>query len=219
MKEDQHSPPRGASAARALSSEKQPLGRQALKTRQTREKIINAVISLIKEGGFGAASSTRIAERAGITWGAAQHHFGSKEEILDAVIEMSNERFTARLKDQRLRSGSIADRCDLLVELMWQHYQEDLYLAALEILLAVRGFGSQKPAPWEQRVTRRHVKTMREIFHESSLDDARLIEALAYVHCFLTGLTIERAFESKIKNVSRHLQRTKMALMIMVTDM
>ena len=54
------------------------MGRQAAKSKATQDKIIGAVISLIKESGFAAASSSQIAKRAGITWGAVQHHFGGR---------------------------------------------------------------------------------------------------------------------------------------------
>ncbi len=207
-------------SANDVAKVKVPLGKQALKARRTRENIINAVVSLIKEGGFAAASSSKIAERAGITWGAAQHHFGSKEDILEAIMEMSHEKFVALMSDERLRTGSLADRVNLFVDRMWQHYQDDLYLATLEILLAARGFDNHEaPSMWEERQTRGHLKTLREIFHDSLLDDQRILEALVFVHCFMTGLTIERIFERKIRNITHHLQRIKMALLIMLTGM
>jgi AcrR family transcriptional regulator len=204
-------------SANLAVADDQPLGRQALKTKITREKILNAVISLIKEGGFAAATSSRIAERAGITWGAAQHHFGSKEDILNAVMDMSHEKFMALMADPQLRTGSLSDRVDMFVDRMWMHYQDDIYLVALEILLAARGFQENKASVWEERHTRVHLKTVREIFHDCKLDDQKIIEALVFTHCFLTGLTIERVFESKVRNIGRHLQRIKMALLIMLT--
>ncbi|MDB5986357.1 MAG: TetR/AcrR family transcriptional regulator [Nevskia sp.] len=195
------------------------LGRQALKTKRTREAIINAVISLIKEGGFAAASSSKIAERAGTTWGAVQHHFGTKEDILDSILEMSHERFTIRMADAALRTGSLADRVSLFVDRMWAHYQEDLYLVALEILLATRAFSGKVSANLQKRQARSHLKTLREVFHDSKLDDTHLLEALRFTHCFLDGLTIERVFETRTRNVDRHLQRIKMAMLIMLTEM
>lgn len=195
-----------------------PLGRQALKTRLTREKIINAVVSLLKEGGISAASSSRIAQRAGITWGAAQHHFGSKEEILDAVLEISHEEFLELMSDASLRSGSLADRVDVFVERMWRHYQSDMYMAALEILLATRGFQRNTPSLLAERQTRGHLKNLREIFYDSKLDDKRILEALVFVHCFMTGLTIERMFENKVPSMGRHLQRIKLVLLTMLND-
>jgi len=201
-----------------MVNEEPVLGRQALKSKLTREKIINAVVSLIKEGGFSAASTSRIAERAGMTWGAAQHHFGSKEEILDAVMALSHEKFTELMEDKGLRRGSVADRVDQFIDRMWQHYQDDLYLAALEILMETRGLSDRplEPSIFEAR-SRGHLKTLREIFPESKLSDDQMIDALVFVHCFLTGLTIERLFENQIRHVDVHVRRIKVSLLSLLS--
>jgi len=60
-------------------------GRQARKTQRTRARLIEATLGLIREHGFSAATAGRIARRAGVTWGAAQYQFGSKEDILEAI--------------------------------------------------------------------------------------------------------------------------------------
>ncbi|MDE0854019.1 MAG: TetR/AcrR family transcriptional regulator [Nevskia sp.] len=193
-------------------------GRQALKTRRTRENLINSTISLIKEGGFAAASSSRIAERAGMTWGAAQHHFGSKEDILNAILEMSYDRFIATMTAPGLRGGgSMAERAGVFVERMWTHYQSDLYLVALEILLATREDSDHADRAWEARQGKAHLKIVREIFHDSRLSDVRIQEALTFTHCCLTGLSIEGIFESQVKHLGRHLQRVKLALVGMLS--
>jgi AcrR family transcriptional regulator len=201
-----------------MVNEEPVLGRQALKSKLTREKIIKAVVSLIKEGGFSAASTSRIAERAGMTWGAAQHHFGSKEEILDAVMTLSHEKFTELMEDKSLRQGSVADRADQFVDRMWLHYQDDLYLAALEILLETRGSPERasEPSIFEAR-SRGHLKTLREIFPESKLTDDQMIDALIFVHCFLTGLSIERLFENQIRHVDVHIRRIKVSLLSLLS--
>ncbi|MDR3416840.1 MAG: helix-turn-helix domain containing protein [Nevskia sp.] len=199
------------------SKQEMPLGRQALKTKRTREKLIEATVSLIKEGGFAAASSSRIAERAGMTWGAAQHHFGSKEDILDAILAMSYERFIATMSVAELRVGSMADRCALFVDRMWLHYQSNLYLVALEILLATREDSDHPARAWEARQGKAHLKIVREIFFDTRLTDARIREALTFTHCCLTGLRIESIFESRVKNLDNHLQRIKMAMLIMLS--
>lgn len=195
-----------------------PLGKQALKTKRTREKIISAVVSLIKEGGYSHASSSRIAERAGITWGAAQHHFGNKEEILEAVMALAHERFAQRMADPALRTGTLAQRVDLFLESMWAHYQDDAYLAMLEILLATRGFHEEAPANWEDRFSRDPLGSLREIFADVKLDDARAREVLTFAHCFLTGLTIERVFEQKVRNTPRYLQRIQQTVLAMLKE-
>jgi AcrR family transcriptional regulator len=192
------------------------LGRQAQKSKNTREKILNSAISLIKEGGFSAASASRIAERAGITWGAAQHHFGSKEDILDAVMAISHERFIASVSAPHLRQGTLADRVDAFVDCMWEHYQDDVYLAGLEILLAGRE-GNPGMAAFDLRA-KEHIKTLHEIFHDSDLTDEQLQEALIFVHCLLTGLTIEKVLEQQLRGEQRHLRRCKLMLLTAISN-
>ncbi|HTJ62956.1 MAG TPA: TetR/AcrR family transcriptional regulator [Alphaproteobacteria bacterium] len=202
-----------------MTDEQMVLGRQAQKSKNTREKILNSAISLIKEGGFSAASASRIAERAGITWGAAQHHFGSKEDILDAVMAISHEKFIARVSDPRLREGSLSDRVDAFVDCMWAHYQDDVYLAGLEILLANRKTNpdAARMATFEQRA-REHIKTLREIFYDCDLTDEQLREALIVAHCLLTGLTIEKVLETELHGTQRHLRRCKIMLLTAISN-
>jgi len=198
-------------------SEEPVLGRQAQKTKIAREKIIGAAISLIRNGGFAAASSSKIAQQAGFTWGAAQHHFGSKEEILDAVLDLSHAEFTKLMDDKRLRNGTRTERVTLFVDLMWQHYQSDVYLAALEILLAARGVQDGVESIGTERQSRGHIKTLREIFQDNKLTDKQLLEALEFVHCFLTGLTIESVFETKTTSAKQFLGRVKIMFETMLS--
>src|SRR5262249_37219281 len=44
-------------------------------------------------------TATRIAARAGVTWGAVQHHYGDKDGILAAVLDDTFARFPARFDD------------------------------------------------------------------------------------------------------------------------
>jgi AcrR family transcriptional regulator len=201
---------RGTAAAAAVQAE----GRQARKARETRARILNAVISIIQEGGFGSASSSRIAERAGVTWGAVQHHFGSKEDILRAIMALSHERFIALTSQQSIRHGTMADRVDRFVDAMWQHYQSDLYFAAVEILLASRGMKLVQESVMGMRDSL--LKMMRDTFPHSTISDDDIIEALIFTHCVLTGLTIEGALESTLRNLDRHKRRVKFILLSML---
>lgn len=200
-------------------SEEQTLGRQALKSKKTREKILQSAISLIREGGYSSASAAKIAERAGITWGAAQHHFGSKDEILDAVMDVSHRRFMELMAAPELRRGTLADRAALFVDMMWRHYQDDVYLAALEILLA----GRNMPVPPSQVAlfdsrAREHIVMLREIFFDSELTDENIQEALVLIHCVLTGLTIEKVLEGEIRFVERHIRRIKLMFLTILSN-
>jgi AcrR family transcriptional regulator len=202
----------------AKKQEEPLLGRQALKTRRTRESLIRATVSLIKEGGFTAASSSRIAERAGMTWGAAQHHFGSKEDILKAILDQSYERFVETMAAPGLERGGLELRVGGFVDRMWSHYQSDWYRVSLEILLATREEADPAALAWEVRQGRAHLKVVRGIFHDSRLSAAKIQEVLTFTHCCLSGLSIEGIFETRVKHIDRHLLRIKQAMLGMLKN-
>ena len=193
-----------------------PPGRQALKTQRTRARLIAATLGLICEGGFSAATATAIARRAGITWGAAQHQFGSKEEILEEILALAYARFIATMSAAGLRGGSRRRRAAALVRRMWDHYQTDHYRVSLEILRATRGARRQRARAWEQRQGRAHLRVVRQVFPETRLTDAQLREALTFTHCCLAGLSMERIFEARVSHIDRHLARIARVLQEML---
>jgi AcrR family transcriptional regulator len=192
------------------------MGRQAAKSRATQDKIINAVISLIKEKGYAAASSTQIAKRAGVTWGAVQHHFGGKEEILEEVLERSHLQFHRTLSAARFTTGTPDRRVAKYVDAAWYHYQGDEYMATMEILLATRGHGKVSNDLSISRSREEHLKLGRRIFHDSAASDKILQEVIYIVHCMLTGILIEMALEPRSfdpKIYTRHLKNIVMGLL------
>ena len=54
---------------------------------ETRAAIIAETVACILEEGFGAASAKHITERAGVSWGVIQYHFGDRDQLLMAVVE------------------------------------------------------------------------------------------------------------------------------------
>src|SRR6201986_1546408 len=72
---------------------------------RTRALVIEETILCVREEGFAAASTRHISERAGVTWGVIQYHFGDRDGLLMAVVDDG----VARL----LESLSSADVSDL----------------------------------------------------------------------------------------------------------
>jgi AcrR family transcriptional regulator len=191
-------------------------GRQALKTQRTRARLIESTLGLIRDGGYSAATATAIARRAGITWGAAQHQFGSKGEILEEILALAYARFIAVMSAPGLLGGSHRQRTQEFVRRMWEHYQGDYYRVSLEILRATHGSRRQRARAWEQRQGRAHLRVVRQVFPGSAVSDAQLREALTFTHCCLTGLSIERLFKARASHIERHLARVAHALLAML---
>ena len=49
--------------------------------------VIDETVRCVLEEGFGAASAKHITERAGVTWGVIQYHFGDRDGLLMAVVD------------------------------------------------------------------------------------------------------------------------------------
>lgn len=52
-----------------------------------RAQIVSAAIDVIAEVGFAQASIRRIADRVGIAMSAVLYHFGTKDNLVDAIVE------------------------------------------------------------------------------------------------------------------------------------
>ncbi|MBX3582143.1 MAG: TetR/AcrR family transcriptional regulator [Rhizobiaceae bacterium] len=64
----------------------------------TRDRIVERADTLFYEGGFEATSFADIAEAVGISRGNFYHHFRTKDDILDAVIDRRLERTRGMLE-------------------------------------------------------------------------------------------------------------------------
>ncbi|NOW48241.1 AcrR family transcriptional regulator [Novosphingobium sp. SG751A] len=108
---------------------------QEERTAETREALIDAAIATIHEQGYTAASTTLIAERAGVSRGAILHQFGTRAALMAEVVAEVYRREMAiytRLVKQEQQGQNIYDWPRILMEVLGMPSG----IAVLEILLA-----------------------------------------------------------------------------------
>ena len=179
----------------------------------TREKIIDALIELINEQGFVAATNRRVAEWAEVSHSTVQYHFSTKARLFEAVLQRCHKEFLKLVDDEALFTGKLEDRASLFVVLCWRHYQSQLYLATVEILMVTRSqqvIASLVDLTEHQATEQR--QRLRQIFPECELDDRGLSEVFTYTHVFLTGLSIEGIREPGMVNIGGYLRRLSGAI-------
>ena len=76
----------------------------------TRLKILEAARATLLEGGTGGTSTRAVAERAGVPLSLVHYHFGSKQELLAAVLEHENELLLARQRELYAAPGPLAEK-------------------------------------------------------------------------------------------------------------
>lgn len=67
------------------------------KKRTTRQRVLDAALALVLEGGEEAASIAAIREACGVSVGSIYHHFGNKQGILTALYEEGMRRHEDQL--------------------------------------------------------------------------------------------------------------------------
>ena len=61
--------------------------------KNTKQDILAAALDLFSVQGYGATSISQIADAVGIRKASLYSHFGSKQEILDALVETVTEQY------------------------------------------------------------------------------------------------------------------------------
>ena len=163
----------------------------AERTAETRLRIVEAVIESIAEVGFQRTTAVEITRRAGVTWGAVQHHFGDKDGILIAVLEDSFQRFAARLEDVPTEGLSLERRVALFVERAFEHFTSREYASTFEILLdhlRKEGRGARHGASWQLAMSRAWDREWRRFFGDAPLSRSRHGVLQHYTIAVLSGL-------------------------------
>jgi AcrR family transcriptional regulator len=106
--------------------------------KQTRTRVLESAVASIDELGIARASSNEIARRAGTTWGAIQHHFGSREDLLLSVIESNFSELESNVRDATVVGGTTLERDQALADLLWDYCSDIRFRVSIEILLDLR---------------------------------------------------------------------------------
>lgn len=182
---------RGVPNGRIEVAERRPRRSHADRTATTRAKIIAAVNEAIADVGFQRTTASEITQRAGVTWGAVQHHFGDKDGILIAVLEDSFNRFAARLAEVEVEGLAIERRVERFVERALAHFTSREYASTFEILLDhMRREGAWRTdgANWQAAMARAWDREWRRFFGDAPVPRARHGVLQHYTIAVLSGV-------------------------------
>ncbi|WP_406125252.1 TetR/AcrR family transcriptional regulator [Streptomyces sp. NBC_00989] len=124
------------------------------RSRATRQRLLEAAVSCLAEHGWAGSTVSVVAERAGVSRGAAQHHFPTREDLFTAAVEyVAEERSTAL---RALFPEGAEDR-RAVIEALVDLYTGPLFRAALHLWVAASNEDQLRP-----RVTELEAKVGRE---------------------------------------------------------
>ncbi|MFI2212013.1 TetR/AcrR family transcriptional regulator [Streptomyces sp. NPDC020141] len=100
------------------------------RSRATRRRLLEAAVACLAETGWAGSTVAAVAERAGVSRGAAQHHFPTREGLFTAAVE-----YVAEQRSTALRALPGGDRASAVAALVGL-YTGPLFRAALQLWVA-----------------------------------------------------------------------------------
>lgn len=118
-----------ARAARARTA-------QGERSQRTRERLADAAIECLVEVGYRRTTFVEVCRRAGLTRGAAHHHYRDLPALLQDVMNRLNERLPARLRPTMIGELSLEKRIDGSIDALWDAFTAADFKAVVEIWVA-----------------------------------------------------------------------------------
>ncbi|TDC61760.1 TetR/AcrR family transcriptional regulator [Actinomadura sp. GC306] len=126
------------------------------RSRATRRRLLEAAVECLASVGWAGTTVAVVAERAGVSRGAAQHHFRTREELVTAAVDYGSEVRIAQMRERLdVRAGHRPTTADV-VELLGEMYTSPLFRAALQLWVAAASDEQlrEQVVPLEARVGR-----------------------------------------------------------------
>ena len=106
------------------------------RSRLTRQKLMAAAIDVLVEQGWAGATTGAIAERAGVSRGACQHHFPTRAALVAAAVEHVFREQVEELVRRAQRLPKSRRRVEPLLNLLADVYAGPLFTAATHLWVA-----------------------------------------------------------------------------------
>jgi AcrR family transcriptional regulator len=149
-----------------------PRRSQAERSAATREALLDATIACLVEDGYEGTTTSRVAERAGVSRGAHLHHFQTRGALVAAAMERLAQRRGEALEAAVGRLPSGRERLIAGLDLLWAGYASPLYQAALDLWTHARTDPDlrERLVPVERRLDRETLLLARTLFGDLASD-------------------------------------------------
>jgi AcrR family transcriptional regulator len=167
---------------------------QAERRAATRTALLDATIASLVDEGYANTTTRGIAERAGVTPGALQHHFATKIELMAEA----RRRISTKIVEEVLARGDLTgrpllERSERLLDLMWELYTGPLFQAGMELWIAARTDAELRTSlVGVQRMGGELIAAVGPTVYPEVSDQHRITELIATGDAALRGLAVLR---------------------------
>lgn len=169
---------------------------QEERSTQTRRLLVEAAIQVLQEQGYSNLTITKVADRAGLTNGAMQHHFASRDDLVIAIIDALYPVLELPFEDIGSQTRTVRDRVGAFIDLLWKIYSRREYLVIWDIAFGTRGDApmSARLKAYQRDIARRIRRQLTLAFSDAGLtlqDTERIFSPV--ISC-LRGFALQSVF-------------------------
>ncbi len=106
------------------------------RSRATRQRLLSATVECLAELGWAGTTVQVVAERAGVSRGAAQHHFPTREALVSGALEQMSQVRAAETTRAAAALASGRRRTDAVLQTLFSLYSGPVFRAALQLWVA-----------------------------------------------------------------------------------
>lgn len=148
----------------------------------TRAALLDAAIDCLIDHGYANTTTSRVAERAGLSRGAHLHHFHTRATLVASAVEHYAARRIDELGQEIARLPAGPDRTPEALDLLWRLYSGPLFQAAVDLFAAARTDPELREslAAFERVIARETVRLCGDLFadHADRADFPQLLEMI-----------------------------------------
>lgn len=106
------------------------------RSKATRLRLLEATVHCMARWGWQSSTNAVIADAAGISRGALQHHFPNRESLVVAALEYMFDKRTSLIRDVPVPESTGSERVHSAVQSLVDVYSGELFGAALQVWTA-----------------------------------------------------------------------------------
>lgn len=177
-----------------VSRKRSPRRTQQERREETRQALLEGMMSALMELGYARTTTSEITRRAGLTSGALQHHFASKEELVLAVVEYQFEEVRTQL-EAFANDGASEEAWKPFIELLGSIYAGRRYMAIWEIVMGTRADASLHTLVMQHRIQSQAIleRLWSAIFMGSIPDKTKRVDLMHFTLSTLRGYVFYNA--------------------------
>lgn len=146
----------------------------------TRKQILEATVTCLDQGGYGAVTNIRVADAAGVSRGAMMHHFPTRQDLILATVEFAYDKLRQYRADEIAKVPPGLDRYRAIMDLSMITQRMPEGMALNEVRIGSRSDPEIRDAvtPLMSHISEDYVRMVGRIAREAGLKPTRELHGL-----------------------------------------